>query len=73
MRLTFSDSSNHAGGFIFSTGNGAPWYGLIGQSSKMVGNVTVERESINTFLVQTSAWNYGIVIPITGTVMAAPV
>ena len=73
IRLTFSDHSNHAGGFIFSTGNGDPWYGLIGQSPKMVGNVTVERESINTFLVQTSAWNYCVVIPITGTVMAAPV
>lgn len=72
IRLTFSDSSNHSGGFIFSTGNGDPWYGLIGKNSKMVGNVTVERESTNTFLVQASAWNYGVVIPITGTVMVTP-
>lgn len=72
MRLTFSDSSNHSGGFIFSTGNGTPWYGLIGQDSRMVGNVTVERESINTFLVQANAWNYGVVIPISGTVVVEP-
>lgn len=72
MRLTFSDHSNHSGGFIFSTGNGDPWYGFIGQNSKMLGNVTVERESINTFLVKANAWNHGVVIPIDGTVEVAP-
>ncbi len=72
MRLTFSDYSNHSGGFIFSTGNGAPWYGLIGQNSRMVGNVTVERESINIFLVKANAWNHGVIIPINGTVVVEP-
>ncbi len=72
MRLTFLDSSYHSGGFIFSTGNGTPWYGLIGHNSRMVGDVTVERESINTFLVKANAWNHGVVIPIDGTVVVEP-
>ena len=72
MRLTFSDSSIHSGGLIFSTGNGSPWYGVIGRNSSMVGNVTVTTESLGTFLVKASDWNYGVIIPISGTVVVEP-
>lgn len=72
MRLTFSDRSIHSGGLIFSTGNGTPWYGVIGRDSSTVGNVTVTAESLNTFLVKANAWNYGVIIPISGTVVVEP-
>lgn len=72
MRLTFSDRSIHSGGLIFSTGNGTPWYGVIGRDSRTVGNMTVTAESICTFLVKANAWNYGVVIPINGTVEVTP-
>ena len=73
MRLTFSDRSIHSGGLIFSTGNGTPWCGVIGRDSSTVGNVTVTAESLNTFLVKANAWNYGVIIPISGTVVVEPV
>lgn len=72
IRLTFSDRSIHSGGLIFSTGNGSPWYGVICRDSSMVGNVTVTCESLGTFLVKANAWNYGVVIPIGGTVEVTP-
>lgn len=72
MRLTFSYTGNHVGGFIYCTGNGTPWYGMVGKTSKIVGNATVTYESGGTFLVSAGAWNYGVIIPIDGTVDVKP-
>ena len=69
MRLTFSEQDHHSGGLIFSTGNGTPWYGVIGSNSKTVGNFTVTLESNGIFLVKANAWSYGVIIPISGTVV----
>ena len=72
IRLTFSYTGNHVGGFIYCTGNGTPWYGMVGKTSKIVGNATVTYESGSTFLVSAGAWNYGVIIPIGGTVDVKP-
>lgn len=72
-KLTFKTHDAHRCALVISSGNGYGWMALIsinsaGLTVQKLGDVSVEKQSNDSFVITTNQWSQCIVVPIVGTI-----